>query len=62
MTATPLECPNCKADLSAGDIPDRYREYYSPPYKFSRVVGEYSRGSDRIEAWRCPDCNHRWGP
>jgi Zn-finger nucleic acid-binding protein len=35
--------------------------YYSPPYRWSRVVGIEIQGVyDGISYWQCPDCNTVW--
>lgn len=34
---------------------------YSPPYKFSRLIGVEIRGKyDGVWKWQCPDCKHEW--
>lgn len=30
------------------------------PQRFSRLVGISSMEEDRVVAWECPDCKHRW--
>jgi len=56
-----LECPSCKSSWDAGDIPKENHKYYSPPYKYFRVVGiEVPGGYDGISYWQCPDCNTVW--
>lgn len=55
---TPMTCPECHADLDGGPIPEEIREHYSPPYRWSRVLGQ-SNG-DSITHWQCPDCQHVW--
>lgn len=30
------------------------------PQRFSRLIGISSLKYDRVVAWECPDCNHRW--
>jgi hypothetical protein len=35
--------------------------YYSPPYKFSRLIGiEYPGKYDGVWEYACPDCNARF--
>jgi hypothetical protein len=34
--------------------------YYSPPYKFSRLIGVEYPGDDWISEWACPDCDARF--
>lgn len=36
------------------------RGSYSPPYRFSRVIGVEIQGYDGISYWQCPDCNQTW--
>jgi hypothetical protein len=58
---TTLEnCPNCSSSWVDSIIPEEYRENYSPPYFYSRVVGVELLGGDRVDHWRCPDCNHKF--
>ena len=40
-------------------------ECYSPPYKFSRLVGvelphTHPAHYDGVSLWQCPDCKHEW--
>ena len=53
-------CPLCGADLDGGPIPERDRENYAPPYRWSRRIGIYSIETDRTVAWMCPDCKGQW--
>lgn len=55
----PKECPMCKADFDGGPIPEKDRHHYSPPYRWSRVIG-VELDDDRIDHWKCPDCGHEW--
>ena len=58
---TTLEnCPNCNSNWVDSIIPEQYRENYSPPYFYSRVVGVELLDGDRVDHWRCPDCNHKF--
>ena len=58
---TKLEnCPECGANWVSGIIPEKYRYLYSEPYFYSRVIGVELLGQDRIDHWRCPDCNHKF--
>ena len=61
MQETDEHCPKCNADFDGGEIPENIREYYSPPYRWSRKIGIYDYGKDRTVAWKCPDCGHEWG-
>ena len=56
---TPTECPKCHADMDGGPIPKNIRRHYSPPYRWSRLIGVELDG-DCIDHWRCPDCGHEW--
>lgn len=55
---TPMECPSCHADLDGGEIAERIREHYSPPYRWSRVVHVHDLAGH--SHWRCPKCGHEW--
>lgn len=40
-------------------------ESYSPPYKFSRLIGvqlpyDHPEHYDGVSYWMCPDCKHQW--
>lgn len=55
------ECPICTCSWFAGDIPEESREHYSPPYKFSRLIGVEVRGVyDGMLIHQCPDCSSMW--
>ena len=56
----PKHCPECKADLDGGPIPEDIRENYSPPYRWCRAISVQTWEGDRHEHWRCPDCGHEW--
>jgi hypothetical protein len=54
-------CPICKESWDSGDIPKKYREHYSPPYKFSKLIGVEIQGEyDGISEWQCPFCKTIW--
>lgn len=55
-------CPKCNADWDAGPIPEQYRKYYAPPYRFSRLISIYDRWQDRTVAHKCPDCGETFTP
>lgn len=54
------KCPECGANWVSKPIPKEYRENYSPPYFFSRVIGFYDRDLDRTVCYVCPDCKHEF--
>ena len=55
------KCPKCNADWDAGPIPEKDREYYSPPYRFSRLIGlEFPGKYDGVWEYACPDCDARF--
>lgn len=56
----PETCPACGIDLNGEEIPVSMRSSYSPPYRFSRVIGIYDMDADMTIAWKCPDCGHQW--
>lgn len=54
----------CK-DKSDEQLMAHIKEYYSPPYKFSRIVGvqlayDHPEHYDGVSYWMCPDCKHQW--
>lgn len=53
-------CPHCNANWVDKPIPKERREFYSPPYFFSRVIGVEPLYEDRIAYWLCPDCKHEF--
>lgn len=53
-------CPECGANWVDKPIPKEYRQHYSAPYFFSRVIGVELLGEDRIAYWLCPDCKHQF--
>ncbi|MEK6832530.1 MAG: hypothetical protein AABY32_00655 [Nanoarchaeota archaeon] len=56
-----LVCPECKCSWDDGPIPEKDRDNYSYPYRFSRLIGiEYQGEYDGISAWQCPDCKTIW--
>lgn len=55
-----VACPKCHADFDGGPIPEEHRQYYSPPYRWSRRIAIYDQSKDRTVAWKCPDCGHEW--
>lgn len=37
------------------------KEYYSPPYRWSRLIGIEDRDKyDGVSYWACPDCHTTW--
>lgn len=53
-------CPEYNADLDGGPIPENVRQYYSPPYRWSRAISIYDQDADQHDRWMCPDCKHEW--
>lgn len=53
-------CPECNTSWVAGTIPKQSREYYSPPYFFSRLIGISDSKLDRVVEYVCPDCKARF--
>lgn len=49
-------CPVCNSLWHDKEIPEQYRENYSPPYFYSRVVAYQTWESDRTLFYICPDC------
>lgn len=56
----PMECPSCRVSLDGGEIPEANREWYSPPYRYSRAIAVVDQRADRQVAWKCPDCGVEW--
>lgn len=53
-------CPECGANWVSSIIPKESREYYSPPYFFSRLIGMYDMREDRTMYYVCPDCKTKF--
>lgn len=50
-------CPKCGVSWDAGPIPEKSHQYYSPPYRYSRVIGvERPEIYDGTLYHECPDC------
>lgn len=49
-------CPFCGVSWDAGEIPEKHRYLYSPPYRYSRVIAITLMGEDRVSSFQCPDC------
>lgn len=52
----------CK-DKSDDELRAYIEQCYSPPYKFSRLIGvelpyDHPDHYDGVSFWRCPDCKH----
>jgi DNA-directed RNA polymerase subunit RPC12/RpoP len=50
-------CPACGTRWWDKPIPKEYRENYSPPYWYSRVIALYDRDDDATFGYKCPDCD-----
>jgi hypothetical protein len=53
------------ASKSDEELRKMIQTYYSPPYKFSRLVGcelsyNHLEHYDGVSYWMCPDCKHQW--
>lgn len=49
------------AGWSDADIDEYVKKSYSPPYRWSRLIGiEDLKLYDGISYWQCPDCNTVW--
>ena len=54
-------CPECGVSWDGGEIPEKDRECYAPPYRFSRLIGiEYPHRYDGVWEWECPDCKKKF--
>jgi hypothetical protein len=47
-------CPSCHASLIGEEVQGSPGAYYQRP------IAIIDRDRDRIIAWECPDCHHRW--
>jgi hypothetical protein len=54
----PRYCPLCAADFRGDPIPEKDREFFSPPYYFLRVITVTF--NDRFDHYKCPDCGYEW--
>ncbi len=56
-----LRAMDAYASWSDADLRKMVEESYSPPRRFSRLVGlEYRQKYDGVLEWQCPDCNEKW--
>jgi predicted Zn-ribbon and HTH transcriptional regulator len=53
------QCPNCKANLVGGEMPENIRHHYEGSH-WKREIGIYDTDEDRTVKWQCPDCKHEW--
>lgn len=53
-------CPHCDVSLIGDPIPEEQIEFFSGRTHWMRQIGIYDRDTDRMTAWRCPDCGHEW--
>ena len=53
-------CPACNSSWHYKEIPEEYRENYSPPYYYSRVISYQTWESDCTLYYVCPDCGARF--
>lgn len=54
----------CK-DKSDEELRAHVQQFYSPPYKFSRLIGvqlayDHPDHYDGVSYWMCPDCKHQF--
>lgn len=43
------------------DLEAEMHEFYSPPFRWSRLIGVEIQGKyDGVSEWMCPRCNSRW--
>jgi rubredoxin len=60
-----MKCPVCRASWDGGEMPEDVRHYFSPPYRWTRLVGielppEHPDHIDGVSFWQCPDCGTTW--
>lgn len=54
-------CPECGESWDGGSIPKNIRQHYSPPYKWSKILGiEIREKYDGVSEWMCPFCKASW--
>ncbi len=53
-------CPYCGKCQDGPDVAEVHHKYYSPPYKYSRLIGIETGGYDGCSQWQCVDCNAKW--
>lgn len=49
----------CWQGKSNEQIEKEMKENYSPPYRWSNVIG-IEEDEDRISKWQCPECKTEW--
>jgi hypothetical protein len=50
------KCPYCNMDWDGGEIPKEDRKHYSPPYRWSKIVGVVCPFKDEVIHYECPGC------
>ena len=60
-----LRKQSCFDKLSDDELRQKITIWYSPPYKFSRLIGveyayDHPQHYDGVSEWACPDCDTRW--
>lgn len=57
VTNSTLRCPRCLTSWDGGPIPEAVRQHYSPPYRWSKLVGVEIPGVyDGVHHWKCFSC------
>ena len=55
------KCPNCGGSWDGGERPEKDRENFGPPYRWSLLRGhEDPKVYDGISWYVCPHCNEEW--
>ena len=49
-------CPHCNVSRDGGPIPEKIRQHYGPPYRWSNIIGISSLDLDRTIGYQCPNC------
>ena len=59
-----MRCPKCLSSWDGGSIPEKSWSLYSPPYRWSKLIGVEVLGKyDGVHHWECPCCRQefpRW--
>jgi rubredoxin len=62
---TVLRAQDWYRDKTDEELQAFVRLAWSPPYKFSRLIGvelahDHPQHYDGVSYWMCPDCKHQW--
>ena len=46
--------------MGDAELQAHIEEFYSPPYRWSRLIGIETESYDGVSFWRCPECAAQW--